>query len=252
MVLLFIIFLCWGSFLNVVAYRLIHDRNLVTSRSQCPHCDALIAWYDNIPLISWVLLGRACRSCKQPISWLYPFIELTTALVLCMTCACVPYDYFFGYFLFISALIISVRTDLETMLISRVVSLYAVPLGWLASSLDLLPLTISESILGSFFGYGLFWAIATLFHRVTGKQGLGEGDLELFAFIGSCTGIIGCWATMLIGSIIGSLVGMVLLIGKTHTRDTRIPFGPFLALGALCYVLFQQKILLFLIGSYSS
>ena len=248
-IFLFLIFLCWGSFLNVIAYRLVHDRSLWAPRSACPHCNAIIAWHDNIPLLSWALLRGKCRSCGQSISLLYPFIELATAIVLYATYVHVPHHYFLGYFLFTSALMVSVRTDLETMLISRLVSLYAVPVGWIASWFDLLPITVGESILGSLFGYGLFWSIGTLFYRITGKQGLGEGDMELLALIGACTGIIGCWATMLIGSVIGSIVGILLMVGTQYTRNTRIPFGPFLVLGAICYILWQQQILMLLMGN---
>ena len=157
--------------------------------------------------------------------------------------------FFIAYFIFVSALIITIRSDLETMLISRFVSLYAVPVGIVCSMFGMLPIEPIESVIGGLFGYGLFWCIATGFYYMSGKQGLGQGDIDLMAFIGSFTGIIGCWATMLIGSIVGSVVGIAALLYTNQGLLTRIPFGPFLALGALCYILWQQHIMALLLGA---
>lgn len=245
---LVLVFLCWGSFLNMLGYRLVHDCSIFAKRSQCPRCNTTIAWYDNIPVISWILLCAQCRACKQSISALYPCIELLTAITLYAVYALVEPQFFVAYFMFVSALIITIRSDLETMLISRFVSLYAMPIGFLCSWLDMLPINITESVIGALFGYGLFWSIATGFYYVTGKHGLGQGDIDLMTFIGSFTGIIGCWATMLIGSIVGSLVGIVTLLCTRQGLQTRIPFGPFLALGAICYILFRINIRILLIG----
>lgn len=241
--------LCWGSFLNMLGYRLVHERSILAKRSQCPQCDAVIAWYDNIPVISWILLRAQCRACKQPISLLYPFIELLTCVVLYAVYTRVEPQFFIAYFMFASALIITIRSDLQTMLISRFVSLYAVPVGVLCSVLGMLPISATESLLGALFGYGLFWCIATGFYYTTGKQGLGQGDIDLMAFIGSFTGIIGCWATMLIGSIVGSIIGIAALVCTRQSMQTRIPFGPFLALGAICYILWQQQIITLLLDT---
>jgi len=243
-IFLILLLLCWGSFLNMLGYRLVHDRSVFAKRSQCPHCNAVIAWYDNIPVISWILLRAQCRACKQPISALYPFIELLTVTALYAVYALVEPHFFVAYFMFVSALIITIRSDLETMLISRFVSLYAVPISVVCSWLGMLPISPVESVIGALCGYGLFWCIATGFYYITGKQGLGQGDIDLMAFIGSFTGIIGCWATMLIGSIVGSVVGITALVCTRQGIQTRIPFGPFLALGAICYILWQQQILL--------
>jgi|SRR5579863_1498452 len=240
--------LCWGSFLNMLGYRLVHDRSILAKRSQCPRCNTIIAWYDNIPVISWLLLRGRCRQCKKPISLLYPLIELLTLVVLYAVYTCVDHQFFVAYFLFASALIITIRSDLETMLISRFVSLYAVPVGIVCGAFGLLPIGPVDSVTGALFGYGLFWCIATAFYHFTGKHGLGQGDIDLLAFIGSFTGIIGCWATMLIGSIAGSVVGIVALLCTKQGLQTRIPFGPFLALGAIYYILVQQKIHALLLG----
>jgi leader peptidase (prepilin peptidase)/N-methyltransferase len=232
----------------MLGYRLVHDRPLLTKRSQCTHCDTIIAWYDNIPVISWILLRGTCRTCHQPISLLYPAIELLTVCAIYGVYTRVDPHYFIAYFIFVSALIVTVRSDLETMLISRIVTLYAIPVGFICSWLGLLPMSLTDSLVGTLFGYSIFWLIATLFQRITGKQGMGQGDSELLAFIGSFTGIIGCWATILISSITGSLVGILLLTLGKHGINTKLPFGPFLALGAFCYILWQQEIIVYLVG----
>src|SRR2546428_8423420 len=127
-ILLLLLSLCWGSFLNVVGYRLMKDEHLL-DRSRCIHCKHQIAWYDLIPVISYFMLKGKCRACRQPISGLYPFIELFTTMSMLLLYYLVDFEYFIAYFLFFSALIITIRTDLETMLISRWVTLVLVPFG---------------------------------------------------------------------------------------------------------------------------
>lgn len=151
-------------------------------------------------------------------------------------------DYFIPYFIFFSALIVTIRSDLETMLISRYVTLFLIPVGIAFSLMHLLPISPQESVMGALLGYLFLWAIAQLFLRITGKEGMGQGDMELLAFIGSFTGVIGCWISLLLASIIGSLIGFCYIIFCKAGRSVKIPFGPFLALGAMIFVLFQQDI----------
>lgn len=237
----------WGSFLNVVGYRLIRGKSLIAPRSYCPHCKHTIAWYDNVPLVSYILLGGKCRNCKQRISLLYPFIELLTALVMTALIYFITSDYWFGYFLFFSALIVTIRSDFETMLISRYVTLFAIPIGWGLSLFGFLPNTILQSILGTLIGYSLLFAIAQIFYWFTKKEGMGQGDLELLAFIGAFTGPFGCWISLLLGSVIGSIFGIGTMIILKQTQNVRIPFGPFLAMGALIFVLLQDYFIALLI-----
>lgn len=194
------------------------------------------------------MLNGACRTCRTPISFLYPFIEVLTLITLSALYYFVPSTYFFSYFILFSALIVTIRSDLETMLISRYVTLFLVPLGFLFSALELLPITLTESIVGCLIGSGGLYVVAYTFYRLTGKQGLGQGDIDLLALIGSFTGIIGCWATILIGSITGSVLGLIYMRGIKSNEPIKIPFGPFLALGAICYVFWQEIITNFLLG----
>ncbi len=244
-------FLCWGSFLNVLACRLITGASLLHPRSFCPHCKITIAWHDNIPVLSWLLLLGACRNCKKTISWLYPFIEIITTILLSCLYLYVPHHYFFAYFIFLSALIVTIRSDIETMLISRYVTLFLVPIAFILSWFFLLPITCTESILGALAGYLFLYIINAIFRYFTHKEGIGEGDFDLLCFIGAFTGIIGCWASVTIGSTIGSIFGILYLLYTRYfakqTVSTMIPFGPFLAAGAIVYIFYQKNILHFFI-----
>lgn len=238
-------FLCWGSFLNVIAYRLIHRTfAFCETRSRCPYCKKIIAWYDNIPLISWLILRAHCRQCKKPISWLYPFIEALTAISFFLLFKRIEPVYIPAYVIFFSALIITIRTDLETMLVSRYVTLWLIPLGLLLSWINLLPISLSESLIGCISGYLILFAVAEIYYRLTKKVGMGQGDIDLLAFIGSCLGFLGWWITLIIASCLGTIIGLSLVgFKRTSLVGIKIPFGPFLAVGAMTYVLFQNTLI---------
>ncbi len=236
-------FLAWGSFLNMLAYRLICQENFSALRSFCTSCKSQILWHDNIPLLSWFILRGSCRFCNKSISWLYPFIEFLSLVLLILLTIYIPGPYYIAYFVFFSALIISIRTDLQFMLISRFATLYAIPIGWLFAYYNLLPITFYDAVLGSCSAYFFLFAIAKLFFMIRKIEGMGQGDLELLAFIGSFLGVAGWWATVLIGSLAGSLFGIIYcaLLGKYN--QVKIPFGPFLALGAIVYTLWSNTFL---------
>ena len=242
LLLLMILCLIWGSFLNVVAYRWMQNKSIITPRSCCPYCKKSIAWYDNIPVLSWLLLRGTCRFCKQPISWLYPFIELITAVSLIALYMSVPTIYFPAYALFFSALIITIRTDLEHMLIMQAMTLYLIPVAFALSYAQLLPISLWQSILGTSIGYGSLWSIAQLYYLLTKKQGLGSGDFDLVALIGAFTGLEGILCTLFFGSWIGSIISISYLLFTRKEMNTRIPFAPFLATGAMVYVCLQDSI----------
>ena len=257
--LIFFIFLCWGSFLNVVAYRSVCDLSFLETRSKCPFCKKIIAIYDNIPVLSWCLLKGKCRSCKKPISILYPIIEILTAIIL--TAVFFKTFFFYNFFIFtpylilsfavylifFSALIIGIRTDLQALVIPQIFSLWLVPVGIFFSLFDLIDISFYESIVGAVLGYGVLWLTAKTFTYFTKKEGLGVGDMELLAMIGAFLGPIGVWFSLLAGSCSGLIIaGIYLLITKKAT-STKIPFGPFLAFGAIIYFFFKEY-LFFLLG----
>ncbi len=153
-----------------------------------------------------------------------------------------PY-YFFAYFILFSALLVTIRTDLESMLISRYVTLALVPFGFIFAFNGDLPLSINFSVIGALAGYGFLWLVQILFGTITGKQGIGQGDLDLMALVGSFCGPIGAWATLLLGSISGTLVAVGYMIASQKLdRNKRIPFGPFLVIGAIIYVLMPNAL----------
>ena len=254
--------LCWGSFLNVIAYRITYDKPFFAPRSQCPSCSTIIAWYDNIPLLSWFLLRGKCRTCKTPISWVYPFIEFITALTF-LTLVIVhlkekqekylyPLDWsmisltpLIPYFVFFSALILATASDLFAMVIPQLFSVWLIPVGLLFALYDKLAISPLESIIGCMTGYGILLFTEIVFKRLTKKEGIGVGDMELLAMIGSFLGPIGVWTSLMIGTLSGIACGSGYLVLSKQGKNTRIPFGPFLSLGAIMYVLFKNTIIKF-------
>lgn len=232
--------LIWGSFLNCLAYRLVTDLNFWHPRSVCPSCNHPIALYDLIPLFSWFFLKGRCRSCTAPISWLYPFIELSTLGAFCAAWQWVPHPYLLPYLLFFSALIVTLRTDAEFFLISRYVTLYLLPFFWLCAYLEYIPLTLAQSLIGSATAYSFLAIIGYLFLRISGRQGIGEGDYDLLCFIGTVLGCSGWWFSLLLGSLVGSMCGILYSAVKgTDWRSCKLPFGAFLSLAAMAQGIVQ-------------
>ena len=151
----------------------------------------------------------------------------------------VPFYLYIGFF---SALVVTIFTDATTFLISRYVTLYAMPMGWLASNMGLLPITPLESIGGSLTGLFLLVMVRFISKKLLGKDGLGQGDVDLLCFIGAFTGPSGCWITLMTASLLGSIFGIVYFIATKGRRDILLPFGLFLGMGAILYVLFQHEL----------
>jgi len=228
--------LCWGSFLNVAAYRLVRNEPL-TGRSRCPHCKYALNWYDLIPLLSWILLRGKCRSCAGAISFLYPLTELTTMLLVYALVQTVHHEQLAAPFILLSALIVNTRSDLETMYISRATTLLLIPVAWLLSAAGFSDLTLTQSIAGTLFGSGILYLIALLFRHLTHQEGLGQGDIDLIAMIGAFSGVTGAWWSLTVGSIAGLFISIPYLLVSGKELKSRIPFGPFLALGSITYLL---------------
>ncbi len=154
-----------------------------------------------------------------------------------------PSQFFVAYFLFFSALIVTMFTDATTLLISQLVTLYLVPFGWMLANLQLLPISPLSSIGGSLCGLLLLWLVRKLSQKFLHKEGLGQGDVDLLCFIGAFTGPLGCWITLMVGSILASLVGLIYFIASRAKQDIMLPFGLFLSMGALLYVFFQEELI---------
>jgi leader peptidase (prepilin peptidase)/N-methyltransferase len=232
-ILLFLIGCCWGSFLNVVAVRLVAGRGLY-DRSACPSCSTALYWWELIPLLSWLLLRGRCSHCQRPILWWYPALELLTGLWVLLLAWYLPTAQLASGFILSSALIITIRTDGEHFLIARFCSIGLVPWAIILSVYGLGIVTPLEGASGAIIGFFVLSLMNRIFYVLRGYEGLGEGDVELMAGIGSFLGPYGVWMTLLLGSLFGTLYSAVLgLCGSYYCLGKhKLPFGLFLALGA--------------------
>lgn len=232
-----------GSFINVVVIRLPHRRSLVHPGSRCPGCDKPIAWWDNIPVLSYVLLRGRCRRCKTKISIRYPLIELMTGLLFLAANVRLGFDLTLVVrgWPWLASLVAIAFIDLEHRIIPDPLSLGGLAWGLLTAWLD--PrVGLLSAALGAALGFGFFYSIAWIYLRLTGRSGLGGGDIKLLAMFGAFLGPMGVLTSVVISSIFGSLVG----VGWGLARKNRagglmafaIPYGPFLVVGALYYYLF--------------
>jgi leader peptidase (prepilin peptidase)/N-methyltransferase len=231
--------LALGSFLNVVITRLPREEKVWAGRSRCLHCRTPLPWQDNIPLFSYFWLQGRCRFCQGPIPWRYPAVELAGGLLALALWATFPgAAVLFAYAPFSAALIVLTVLDLEHRFIPDVITLPGTLLG-LALSPLLGHLTFLESALGALGGAGLFAGIGWGYEKLTGKRGMGGGDIKMMALIGAFLGVQSLPWVIFVSAALGTLVGLgwVLLSGRGgEWRTTPIPYGPFLAVGALLYL----------------
>lgn len=225
-----------GSFLNVIIYRLPRQKSIVSPSSRCGICRSSIVPYMNVPILSYIFsLGR-CSKCGAIYSGRYPVVELLTALLFLGVWS----HYGFGsltliYCFFVAALVVASFIDLELRLIPDSVSVGGWALALIVSMLSIphYPMTLYSALVGSAVGFGLFFILSRSFFWITGEEGLGGGDVKLMGFVGAVLGLKGVIVTTLIGSVLGAFVGLVVLIVMRKGRRFPIPFGPFLAVGAL-------------------
>ncbi len=253
-----------GSFLNVVIHRLpkMMEREwhanclelqgkevpeqtkytIVTPRSACPSCGHQITAMENIPIISWLMLGGKCKGCKAKISFRYPLVEALTGALL----GAVAYKY--GYtstvlfaWVFALALITLTFIDFDTQLLPDDIVL---PLLWLGLlfNLNVGFTDLKSAVIGAAAGYLILWSVYWLFKIVTGKEGMGYGDFKLLAAIGAWFGWQLLPAVILLSSVAGAVIGVALIIFRGKTGGTAIPFGPFLALGGIAALFFGQQL----------
>ena len=224
----------------MVVHRLPKKLSLVKPGSQCPACGHKIRWYENIPVASYLVQRGQCSQCHAKISVRYPVIELLTALLFLV----VNLKFGFSYLLFIrdwpfvSILIAVTFIDLEYRIIPDRLSLGGLVLG-LATSFLTPGFGIVPALIGAAFGFSVFYGMAWAYLRFTGRSGLGGGDIKLLAMLGAFVGAGGVFATILISSIFGSVVGIAWGIaqGRKKVMGVAIPYGPFLVVGALYYYL---------------
>ena len=238
-----------GSFLNVCIVRLPEERSIVRPRSHCPSCGHQIAWYDNLPVVSFVLLRGRCRVCGVRISPLYPTVELLTgALAVALWMRLGTTLAFAGYFLFAAALVTITFIDLDHRIIPDVISLPGIVVGLAVSFVSPL-VTPLGALLGVLAGGGVLLGIATGYEMLRGREGMGGGDVKLLAMIGAFLGWQSVFVTLMVASLIGSIIGVGLMIYQRADTKLAIPFGPFLAGGALVSLFFGDRILAFYFGA---
>ena len=232
-----------GSFLNVCIFRLPKEESIIWPGSHCPHCKKPIKFYDNIPLISYLLLGGKCRQCHSSISLQYPLVEGITALSsLIVFMEFGPSLSYLFYFSFVAALIVITVIDLYHQIIPDVISLPGIGVGLLAS-LMIPQITFSNSLLGILLGGGSLFLIATVYQWLFKREGMGGGDVKLLAMIGAFLGWKAVILTILLGSLIGSITGIIVMVSKGKDFKYAIPFGPFLSLGAVIALFYGENLI---------
>ena len=229
---------CVGSFLNVVIYRLPKKESLIRPGSHCPACNAPIRWYHNVPIVGYIVLGGKCADCGEKFSARYAGVETVTGLLFV---ACYV---FFGltgsaavYMALSSALVAVMFIDIDHFIIPDVITLPGIPIGLLCALL-ILPLSISDAVIGVLVGGGILFLIA-----VIAPQGMGGGDIKLLGMIGAFLGWKSALITIFLGSFIGSIGGIIGMIALGKGRKSKIPFGPYLALGAFLALFFEREII---------
>lgn len=270
--LIFIFGLLVGSFLNVIIYRLpvmlkrqwktdcmsflaqenepvpgsttSNDQpfNLIVPRSRCPHCGHLITALENVPVLSFLFLGGRCRECKTPISVRYPLIEILSASLAVL----VAWKYGFSYQavmgIVLSWTLISLSfIDYDHQYLPDNITL---PFLWLGLFLNLnnLYVDLASAVLGAIMGYLVLWLVYQVFKIVTGKEGMGYGDFKLLAMLGAWLGWQSLPAIILISTLVGSIIGVSLIVFKQHNRNHPIPFGPYLAIAGWIVLLWGNEI----------
>ncbi|MBI3550867.1 MAG: prepilin peptidase [Elusimicrobia bacterium] len=229
-----------GSFMNVCIHRLPEGGSLVRPRSRCPKCKTTIAWYDNVPVVSWVLLGAKCRKCRKPISARYPAVELLTALLYVALWRRWEGDVPFAAAACAATgvLVVIAYIDWDTFLIPDVLSLGLLAAGLAAAGINPLfsgsvGMRYAWSFLGALTGFAVCWGTAVMGEWAFKKEAMGGGDIKLLAAVGAWTGALGAFDCLIVASMFGAIYGVWLIAAKRLKRQDPIPFGPFLSAAAI-------------------
>lgn len=229
---------CIGSFLNVVIWRLPRGESLLFPGSRCPGCEQPIPAWANVPILSYPALGGRCRSCRARISPRYPFVEaLTGALFAALLYAHGPSARLLVEWALAAALVAVIFIDLDHYIIPNWITLPGIALGLVISvAAPSLGVPFPDALRGVVLAGGAFWLIAEVYPRLRGKQGLGFGDVKLIAMLASLLGTYAAIGIIFLGSVIGLAYGIPKLVIERKGMDTRIPFGPGLAIAGLVFL----------------
>ena len=251
---LFVIILggLWGSFANVCIYRLPLDKGVISGRSYCPKCKNQITWIDNIPILSYLLLSGKCRKCKKDISSEYLLVEFISILFFTII--------YFLYGITLTTILLMILSlsfiiiffiDLKHFIIPNEITFSMMALGFIKSfdpNLNSIFPNYVNSLIGGLFGYGIIWSIIYFYKQVRKKEGMGLGDAKLLSVIGFWFGWIAIPFVIFISSILALLSVIPSLIKKRRNMSSQIPFGPFLILGCLGFIIFKNEYQFLLFG----
>ncbi len=235
-----------GSFLNVVILRLPEkNTSIVFPASHCPKCLNTLSWYENIPILSYIILRGKCSHCHTSISIQYPAVEMLTGIVAVAVYCKFNFTIQAGaYFLFAAALLVIIFIDIHHQIIPDIISLPGIVLGFLFSFINS-SVTWQSALIGLLLGGGVLYTIAFLYSLLRNQDGMGGGDIKLLAMIGAWLGWQSLPFIILVSSASGSIVGLIAMKWQKKGGSTRIPFGPFLSFAALIYTFYSEKILYF-------
>jgi leader peptidase (prepilin peptidase)/N-methyltransferase len=246
LILAVVLGLLWGSFANVCIYRLPADKSVVAPGSHCGSCGKPVRWYDNVPILSYLWLRGKCRDCGTHFSARYLLVEAVTAALFGVAWWFTlgtggAYHTFETQVLrfviaaaFVFVMVVITFIDIDHMLILHKVTYPSIPLAYLAS---LVGHRWWEGLIGAAVGYGLPWAIGTLYMKIRKREGLGLGDSTMLALVGALLGWQGVVVALFGGSVLGSIIGIITLTrAKKDVMTSEIPFGPFLAAAAVFYL----------------
>ncbi len=250
-IIIFLFGLAWGSFLNVVIYRLPRGKSLIYPPSSCPHCGQRIRWFDNIPIISFLWLKGKCRFCQRPISWVYPLVEaLTAGLFLLLNYYFGLSFSFFAAATFTTALIILGFIDFFHQLLPHEITL---PLFILSVIYSLFRsgFGLRQALLGAAVGGGFLFVVYAGYFWLRKKEGLGIGDIMMMLAVGAFLGWRATILTLILASFAGALVGITLLLMRKRNLQFALPFGSFLAPAAFVSFLWGNAIISWYLGLFS-
>ncbi|MSN26351.1 MAG: prepilin peptidase [Geobacter sp.] len=232
-----------GSFLNVCICRMPNNESVVSPPSHCPNCSYQIRWYDNIPVISYLLLRGKCRGCGSRISPQYPLVELLNGIItLLLFLRFGPTPAFAALFVFCSALVVITFIDIEHQIIPDEISLSGIVLGFVLSFF-LQGHGWLNSLLGILLGGGSLLLVAYGYQWLTGKEGMGGGDIKLLAMMGAFLGWKSIPFIIFASSLVGSVIGVSIMLLQKKDSKLAIPFGPYLAFGAVLYIFYGKSLI---------
>jgi leader peptidase (prepilin peptidase)/N-methyltransferase len=247
LVLAMVMGLCIGSFLNVVIHRLPLGQSLVSPGSRCPKCGYELRWYDNVPVLGWVVLAGKCRGCREPISAQYPIVEIVTALLFVLVTWLTPVGPLLISRLILVAILIALfGIDLEHQILPNSITLPGIVIGLMFSFIA--PPGWQDALIGTLLGAGILYGIAAAYYAVRREEGLGMGDVKMLAMIGAFLGWKAVLVTLVLSSFSGAAIGMALIAAQRGGMKLALPFGTFLALGALAAMLAGEPLITWYAG----